>query len=191
MAYVSSMTYTNEAQFLEAVQQARSAQIVRENARAAALAKKAASFQNIFQNSMNQYKASGPVQSPVTSEALDSFFQKAAETYGISIDLLRAVAKQESGFQTDVVSSAGAIGVMQLMPSTASYLGVSDPYNAEENIMGGARLLSELLNRYNGDISLTLAAYNAGSGAVDKYGTIPPYEETQNFVSKIKASLGM
>lgn len=191
MAYVSSMTYTNEAQFLETVQQARSAQIVRENARAAALAKKAASFQNIFQNSMNQYKASGPVQSPVTSEALDSFFQKAAETYGISIDLLRAVAKQESGFQTDVVSSAGAIGVMQLMPSTASYLGVSDPYNAEENIMGGARLLSELLNRYNGDISLTLAAYNAGSGAVDKYGTIPPYEETQNFVSKIKASLGM
>lgn len=191
MAYVSSMTYTNEAQFLEAVQQARSAQTVRETARAAALAKKAASFQHIFQNSMDYYGASGPEQTPVTSEALDGFFQKAAEAYGISIDLLRAVARQESGFQTDVVSSAGAIGVMQLMPSTASYLGVSNPYDAEQNIMGGAKLLSELLNRYNGDISLTLAAYNAGSGAVDKYGTVPPYEETQNFVSKIKASLGM
>lgn len=191
MAYVSSMTYTNEAQFLEAVQQAKSAQTVRETARAAALAKKAASFQSIFQNSMNTYQAAGTEQSSVTSEALEEFFQKAADTYGISIDLLRAVAKQESGFQTDVVSSAGAIGVMQLMPSTASYLGVSNPYNAEENIMGGAKLLSELLNRYNGDLSLALAAYNAGSGAVDKYGTIPPYEETQNFVFKIRTSLGM
>lgn len=191
MAYVSSMTYTNEIQFLEAVQQAKSAQTVRETARAATLAKKAASFQNIFQNSMNTYQTATAEQASVTSEALDEFFQKASETYGVSVDLLRAVARQESGFQTDIVSSAGAIGVMQLMPSTASYLGVSNPYNAEENIMGGAKLLSELLNRYNGDLSLALAAYNAGSGAVDKYGTVPPYEETQNFVSKIRTSLGM
>lgn len=189
MAYVSSMTYTNEAQFLEAVQQAKSAQTVRETARAAALAKKKASFQDVFQNSMDQYNPAG--SSAITSEELDVFFQKAAQAYGISVDLLKAVARQESAFQTDIVSSAGAIGVMQLMPATASHLGVSNPYDAEENIMGGAKLLSELLNRYNGDVSLTLAAYNAGTGAVDKYGTVPPYEETQNFVSKIKASLGM
>lgn len=191
MAYVSSMTYTSEAQFLEAVQQVKSAQIVRENARAAALARNDASFQDILQGSMADYSNPSSNESTMTSDALDAFFQKAADTYGISIDLLKAVAKQESGFQTDIVSSAGAIGVMQLMPSTASYLGVTNPYDAEENIMGGAKLLSELMNRYNGDLSLVLAAYNAGTGSVDKYGTIPPYKETQNFVTKIKASLGL
>ena len=80
---------------------------------------------------------------------------------------------------------------MQLMPSTAEYLGVTNPYDAEQNIMGGAKLLSELSTRYNGDIDLVLAAYNAGTGAVDKYGAVPPYTETQNFVSKIKSSLGL
>ena len=103
----------------------------------------------------------------------------------------KAVAKQESNFQSDVVSSSGAVGIMQLMPGTASYLGVTDAYDPYQNIMGGAKLLSQLSSHYQGDLSLTLAAYNAGSGAVDKYGGIPPYTETQNFVAKIKASLGM
>ncbi|MDE7365834.1 MAG: lytic transglycosylase domain-containing protein [Lachnospiraceae bacterium] len=150
------------------------------------------SFQAMLNNSIADYSGTPTAASTAAdSQALDTYFQQAADTYNISVDLLKAVARQESGFQTDIVSSAGAIGVMQLMPGTAEYLGVTDPYNAEQNIMGGAKLLSELSARYNGDLSLTLAAYNAGAGAVDKYGTIPPYQETQNFVAKIKANLGV
>lgn len=191
MAYVSSMTYTTEAQFLEAVAQAKSAQTAREAALATAAMEQGLSFQAMLSNSIAGYSGTAAVSTATDSQALDSYFQQAADTYNISVDLLKAVARQESGFQTDIVSSAGAIGVMQLMPGTAEYLGVTDPYNAEQNIMGGAKLLSELSTRYNGDLSLTLAAYNAGTGAVDKYGTIPPYQETQNFVAKIKANLGV
>lgn len=192
MAYVSSMTYTTEAQFLEAVAQAKSAQTAREAALAAAAMEQGLSFQAMLNSSIAGYSGTPAAASTATdSQSLDAYFQQAADTYNISVDLLKAVARQESGFQTDIVSSSGAIGVMQLMPGTAEYLGVTDPYNAEQNIMGGAKLLSELSARYNGDLSLTLAAYNAGAGAVDKYGTIPPYQETQNFVAKIKANLGI
>lgn len=192
MAYVSSMTYTTEAQFLEAVAQAKSAQTAREAALAAAAMEQGLSFQAMLNSSIAGYSGTPAAASTATdSQSLDAYFQQAADTYNISVDLLKAVARQESGFQTNIVSSAGAIGVMQLMPGTAEYLGVTDPYNAEQNIMGGAKLLSELSARYNGDLSLTLAAYNAGAGAVDKYGTIPPYQETQNFVAKIKANLGI
>ena len=192
MAYVSSMTYTTEAQFLEAVAQAKSAQTAREAALAATAMEQGLSFQAMLNSSIAGYSGTTTAASTAAdSQSLDTYFQQAADTYNISVDLLKAVARQESGFQTDIVSSAGAIGVMQLMPGTAEYLGVTDPYNAEQNIMGGAKLLSELSARYNGDLSLTLAAYNAGAGAVDKYGTIPPYQETQNFVAKIKANLGI
>lgn len=128
---------------------------------------------------------------PVTSPAeLDPIFKQAADKYGIDEKLLKAVAKAESNFNPSVVSSAGAIGVMQLMPSTASSLGVSNPYDAKDNIMGGAKYLSRLLAKYNGNISLALAAYNAGSGNVEKYGGIPPFKETQNYVRKILGYLG-
>lgn len=190
MAYVSSMTYTTEAQFLEAVAQAKSAQAAREAALASISREPGLSFQAILNNSVAGYSGTAAASS-ADRQALEVYFQQAADTYNISVDLLKAVAMQESGFQTNIVSSAGAIGVMQLMPGTAEYLGVTDPYDAEQNIMGGAKLLSELYTRYNGDISLTLAAYNAGAGAVDKYGTVPPFQETQNFVSKIKANLGI
>lgn len=116
---------------------------------------------------------------------MDSIFKEAANTYGVSENLLKAVAKAESDFNPNCTSSAGAMGVMQLMPSTAKELGVTDAYDARQNIMGGAKLLSQLLSKYNGDTSLALAAYNAGSGNVDKYGGIPPFKETQNYVSKI------
>lgn len=131
--------------------------------------------------------SSQAVNSP---NSLERYFQRAASKYGVDINLLKAVAKQESGFNPSAVSSAGAIGVMQLMPGTASALGVKNPYNAEENIMGGAKYLSQLLKKYNGNLSLALAAYNSGSGNVDKYGGIPPFSETQNYVKKVLANMG-
>ncbi len=121
---------------------------------------------------------------------LEPIFEQASNQYGVRKDLLMAVARAESNFNPSVVSSAGAIGVMQLMPDTAKSLGVNDPYDATQNIMGGARYLANLLSEYNGDISLALAAYNAGSGNVAKYGGIPPFKETQNYVNKILADIG-
>lgn len=121
----------------------------------------------------------------VCSEELEAIFQKAADTYNISLDLLKAVAKAESDFNPNCTSSSGAMGIMQLMPGTAKELGVSNAYDPEENIMGGAKYLAENLEIFKGDISLSLAAYNAGRGAVEKYNGIPPYKETQNYVKKI------
>lgn len=190
MAYVTSMTYTTEAQFMEAVAQAKAAQNTRQSAQAAERAQSSSiSFHSILNNSIAEQ--SGISAYGASESAYDNYFQKAADTYGIPVALLKAVAKQESAFQSNIVSSAGAVGVMQLMPSTASYLGVSDPYNPEQNIMGGAKLLAELSQRYNGDIDRILAAYNAGDGAVDQYNGIPPYSETQNFVVKVKANIAL
>lgn len=119
------------------------------------------------------------------SGSLTDIFKRASETYGVSMSLLTAMAKQESNFQSDATSKSGAMGIMQLMPSTAESLGVSNAYDPEQNIMGGAKYISSLLQKYNGDIPLALAAYNAGSNNVDKYGGIPPFEETQDYVAKI------
>lgn len=116
---------------------------------------------------------------------LMSIFEEAADTYGVDVNLLTAIAKQESNFTADATSSSGAMGIMQLMPATAQGLGVSDAYDPYQNIMGGAKYISQLLSRYDGDVSLALAAYNAGSGNVAKYGGIPPFAETQNYVSKV------
>ncbi len=124
-----------------------------------------------------------------TTKSLDDIFKEAAEKYNVSEDLLKAIGYHESRFQTDAVSSAGAIGVMQLMPSTAEYLGVEDPYDPYQNIMGAAKLLGKLSDMYDGNQSLMLAAYNAGSGNVEKYGGIPPFEETQNYVAKVLSTL--
>jgi hypothetical protein len=117
--------------------------------------------------------------------SLEDIFEKAADKYNVSIDLLKAIAKQESNFNANAVSKSGAMGVMQLMPATAKGLGVNDAFNPEQNIMGGAKYISKLLDQYNGDTKLALAAYNAGSGNVRKYGGIPPFKETQNYVVKV------
>ncbi|MBS6561037.1 MAG: lytic transglycosylase domain-containing protein [Clostridiales bacterium] len=121
---------------------------------------------------------------------LDDYFQEASETYGVPLSLLKAVAKAESDFNPNVVSSAGAVGIMQLMPATAKELGVQNIYDVKENIMGGAKELSGLLKRYDGDLTLTLAGYNAGIGNVQKYGGVPPFQETQNYIKKITSYLG-
>ena len=109
-----------------------------------------------------------------------------ASNHGIRPDLIRAVIQVESAFNPRAVSPKGAKGLMQLMPATAVSFGVLDPFNPGENIRAGVSYLRQLLNRYNNNEQLALAAYNAGPGAVDKYGsTIPPYQETQDYVRRI------
>ncbi len=118
---------------------------------------------------------------------LDDIFKRASEKYGVPYNFLVAVAKAESNFNLDSVSHAGAQGIMQLMPETAKELGVKDAFDAEQNIMGAAKLLAAHLKKFDGDTTLAAAAYNAGSGRVKQYGGVPPFTETQNYVKKIAA----
>jgi membrane-bound lytic murein transglycosylase MltF len=117
----------------------------------------------------------------------DALFFKASQAYQLPFNLIKAVAKAESDFNPNIVSHSGAQGLMQLMPSTAKALGVTDAFDPEQNIMGGAKFLRQMLDRFNGDTKLALAAYNAGPYAVKKYGGIPPYTETQKYVPKVLA----
>ena len=125
----------------------------------------------------------GAASSPVRSDIRASLAQE-ARRHNLSPALVEAVAWRESGLRQDAVSSKGAMGVMQLMPSTARALGV-DPTSTSDNIRGGVAYLSQLMRRYDGDIVKSLAAYNASPGAVDKYGGAPPYRETQAYVAAI------
>lgn len=126
----------------------------------------------------------------VVDDSLENIFAGAAKEFGINENFLKAVAKAESGFDPDAVSGCGAQGIMQLMPFTSESYGVTDPFDAKQNIYAGAQLLSELLDNYNGNATLALAAYNAGSGSVQKYGGVPPYDETVNYINKINDILG-
>jgi len=136
-------------------------------------------FSNLLQNAVN------------SKSNLDDIFQRASAQYNVPENLLKAVAKVESGYDADAVSSCGAQGVMQLMPSTAASLGVQNPFDAEQNIMGGAKYLGQMLARYDGDPKLALAAYNAGSGNVEKYGGVPPFKETQTYVTRVMDYAGL
>jgi len=124
-----------------------------------------------------------------SGKSMDQIFKEASDRYGVPENLLKAVARAESDFDPKAVSGCGASGVMQLMPETAKSLGVTDVFDAEQNINGGAKYLSGLLKKYGGNVDLALAAYNAGPGNVAKYGGVPPFKETQNYISRIKSSM--
>lgn len=131
-------------------------------------------------------RATRPVQfTPSRSSLYDYSINEHSRRQGVSADLVRAVIQVESAFNPTAVSHKGAMGLMQLMPATAAELGVSDPFHPDENIRGGVTYLRRLLDRYNGKVELALAAYNAGIGNVEKYGDVPPFKETQNYVKKI------
>lgn len=125
--------------------------------------------------------AAAPV--PADSAYLD-VIREAAGKYGVDPKLVSAVAEIESGFSQDAISATGAVGVMQLMPETAESLGVN-PYDAKQNIDGGTQYLRQMLDSFNGDVRKAVAAYNAGPEAVREYGGVPPYSETQQYVSSV------
>lgn len=132
------------------------------------------------------YDSKAPINSPVPVY-LAPIFAEAAQQHGLDARLLAAVARRESRFTSSAVSPVGARGVMQLMPGTAEFLGVTDSFDARQNIFGGAKYLRMLLDTFRGDLDLSLAAYNAGPGAVRKYRGIPPYRETMAYVAAIRS----
>lgn len=120
-----------------------------------------------------------------SKEEINNLIEVYSDKNGLDADFVKAVVKQESGFNPKATSHCGAMGLMQLMPGTAKSLGVQNPYNAEDNVKGGTKMLAGLLKTYGGNKELALAAYNAGGGAVKKYGGIPPYQETQRYVKNV------
>jgi hypothetical protein len=132
-----------------------------------------------------QARAEEGAVSSVRSQDYSSYVQQAAAKYEIEPDLIHAVIKTESNGNQRAVSRKGAMGLMQLMPSTAYDMNVVNPFNPEENIEGGTKYLRQLLEKFNGDLTLALAAYNAGPKTVEKYGNVPPISETKQYVKKI------
>lgn len=141
-----------------------------------------------FSNALQEAGAIQANTQAATKSQILNVVNQIAEKHGVDEKLVQALIKQESGFNPKAKSKAGAMGLMQLMPSTAKNLGVQDPYNIVQNVEGGVKYLKSMLNKYNGNVILALAAYNAGPGAVDKYDGVPPYKETQNYVKNILAN---
>ncbi len=138
-------------------------------------------FQKILDSSIEHTKNPTPTSRTEINNLIDKY---ATET-GLDVDFVKAVINQESGFNPNATSKCGAMGLMQLMPSTAKGLGVTNAYDPEQNIQGGTKYLKGLMDRFDNNKSLALAAYNAGPNAVKKYGGIPPYQETQNYVKNV------
>lgn len=143
------------------------------------------SFSNALQEA-NAVQAN--TTQPASKAQVLNVISQISKKHGVDEKLVQALIKQESGFNPKAKSKAGAMGLMQLMPSTAKNLGVQDPYNMVQNVEGGVKYLKSMLNKYNGNVILALAAYNAGPNAVDKYSGVPPYKETQNYVRNILAN---
>lgn len=131
-----------------------------------------------------------PGASPSTASRgdFDGIISEAARKYDLSPDLIHAVVRAESDYDQNCRSSAGAMGLMQLMPGTAAGLGVTNPWDPAQNVLGGTRYLRQQMDRF-GDVTLALAAYNAGPGAVQRYDGVPPYEETQTYVRRVQQYL--
>jgi len=125
---------------------------------------------------------------PVAPEEIDRLVSANAATWNVDPSLIKAIIANESGFNANATSNVGAQGLMQLMPGTASGLGVTDAYDPVQNVWGGTRYIRGLLDRFGGNVELAVAAYNAGPGAVEKYNGIPPYAQTQNYVQNVLAS---
>ena len=126
---------------------------------------------------------------PVPPEQIDALVQQNASIWQVDPALIKSVIANESSFNANATSPVGAQGLMQLMPETAASLGVRNPYDPAQNVAGGTRYLRGLLDRFKGDTRLAVAAYNAGPNAVEKYGDVPPYSETQNYVQNVLGSL--
>lgn len=142
-------------------------------------------------NAVTQIVESIPADIPVSGDCdLDWTIYRAGQEAGVDPRFIHAVIQQESHYKNEALSHAGAQGLMQLMPATAKRFGCDDPHDAAANIKAGTKYLAWLLKRFDGDVTLALAGYNAGEGAVDKYDGVPPYDETQNYVRKIVANYG-
>jgi soluble lytic murein transglycosylase-like protein len=135
------------------------------------------------------WPARGPECDPLTEIELSPLIQQAAQKEGVDANLLRAVARQESGFRSCAVSPKGAMGLMQLMPATVQQLDVQDPFDPAQSLSSGAHLLKELLTRFGGDTALALGAYNAGPGRVEDSGGVPQIPETIRYVQQILSRL--
>jgi len=133
-------------------------------------------------------QAASLAPAPVPAEQIDALVNQNSTTWQVDPSLVKAIIANESGFDANATSKVGAAGLMQLMPSTAQAVGVRNSYDPAQNVAGGTRYLKGLLDRFNGDVRLAVAAYNAGPGAVEKYGDVPPYAETQNYVQNVLGS---
>lgn len=144
-------------------------------------------FSDVYTKAIQDTSVSNIAQQTANSSSSDivKMIQISAQKYGVDPKLATAVAQVESNYSPQVVSSAGAVGVMQLMPDTAKGLGVRNIYDPRENIDGGVAYLKQLLTTFNGDVTKAVAAYNAGAQAVKSYNGVPPYPETRNYVAKV------
>lgn len=134
--------------------------------------------------------AIGAINAPamVPPAQIDSLVSQNSAQWNVDPALVKAIIANESGFNANATSNVGAQGLMQLMPGTAQGLGVTNAYDPAQNVWGGTKYIKGLLDRFNGDVKMAVAAYNAGPGAVEKYGGVPPYAETQNYVQNVLAS---